>query len=106
MNSDLLKRLFRAINQDNVEAINKLAQIIIKEEKEKGHHKLAEQLQSLLKSKIIINMDFNKQKINKYKINENAIIINLEGDIKIENKKNKRNKKNNNKNKKRKEKKI
>ena len=38
MNSDLLKRLFRAINQDNVEAINKLAQIIIKEEKEKGHH--------------------------------------------------------------------
>ena len=41
---------------------------------------------SLLKSKIIINMDFNKQKINKYKINENAIIINLEGDIKIENK--------------------
>lgn len=51
MNSDLLKRLFRAINQDNVEAINKLAQIIIKEEREKGHHKLAEQLQNLLKTK-------------------------------------------------------
>lgn len=51
MNSDLLKRLFRAINQDNVEAINKLAQIIIKEEQAKGHHKLAEQLKSLLKSK-------------------------------------------------------
>jgi len=51
MNSDLLKRLFRAINQDNAEAINKLAQIIIKEEKEKGHYKLAEQLQNLLKTK-------------------------------------------------------
>ena len=41
---------------------------------------------SLLKPKIILNIDFNKEKLNKYKINETAIIINLEEDIKIENK--------------------
>lgn len=51
MNSDLLKRLFKAINQDNVEAINKIAQMIIKEEQNKGHYKLAEQLQTLLNTK-------------------------------------------------------
>ena len=31
-------------------------------------------------------MDFNKQILNKYKINENAIIVNLEGNMKIEEK--------------------
>ena len=41
---------------------------------------------SLLKPKIILNMDFNKQILNKYKINENAIIVNLEGIMKIEEK--------------------
>lgn len=41
---------------------------------------------SLLKPQIILNMDFNKEILNRYKINENAIIINLEGDMKIENK--------------------
>ena len=41
---------------------------------------------SLLKPTIILNIDFNKEVLNKYKINENATIINLEGDIKIENK--------------------
>lgn len=41
---------------------------------------------SLLKPTIILNMDFNKILLNKYKINENAIIINLEGDMKIEEK--------------------
>ena len=41
---------------------------------------------SLTKPKIILNIDFNKEKLNKYKINENAIIVNLEGDMKIENK--------------------
>lgn len=38
---------------------------------------------SLLRSKIILNFDFNKEVLNKYKINENAVIINLEGDMKI-----------------------
>lgn len=41
---------------------------------------------SLIKPKIILNIDFNKEKLNKYKINETAIIVNLEGDMKIENK--------------------
>lgn len=44
------------------------------------------QKKSLLKSQIILNMDFNKEVLNKYKINENVIIINLEGDMKIEEK--------------------
>lgn len=41
---------------------------------------------SLTKSKIILNIDFNKEVLNRYIINENAIIINLEGKMKIENK--------------------
>ena len=36
-----------------------------------------------LKSQIILNLDFNKEVLNRYKINENAIIINLEGDMQI-----------------------
>ena len=51
MNSNLLKRLFRAINQDNVDAINQLALMIIDEEEVKGHNKLAEQLETLLRAK-------------------------------------------------------
>lgn len=38
---------------------------------------------SLLKPQFILNMDFNKELLNKYRINENAIILNLEGDMKI-----------------------
>ena len=38
---------------------------------------------SLLKSNIIINVDFSKETLNKYKINENANIINVKGKIKI-----------------------
>lgn len=41
---------------------------------------------SLLKTQIILNIDFNKELLNKYRINEEAIIINLEGDMKIEEK--------------------
>lgn len=44
------------------------------------------QKKSLLKPQIILNMDFNKELLNKYRINEEAIIINLEGDMKIEGK--------------------
>lgn len=39
---------------------------------------------SLLKSQVIINMDFNQELINQYKIYEEAIIINTEESIKIE----------------------
>lgn len=41
------------------------------------------QRKSLLKAPIILNLDFNKQVLNRYKINENAIIINIEGDMQI-----------------------
>lgn len=44
------------------------------------------QKKSLTKSQIIINFDFNNEIINKYKINENAVILNLEGNIQIQNK--------------------
>lgn len=51
MNADLLKRLFKAINQENVDAIEKIASAIIDSEKNKGHLKLANQLEALLKKK-------------------------------------------------------
>lgn len=38
---------------------------------------------SLSNAHIILNFDFNKEILNKYKINENAIIINMEGDMEI-----------------------
>ena len=38
---------------------------------------------SLLKSQIILNVDFPQELINNYNINENAIIINIHGKIKI-----------------------
>lgn len=44
------------------------------------------QKKSLSKTQIILNIDFNKEVLNRYKINENAIIINLEGDMKINDK--------------------
>lgn len=42
------------------------------------------QKKSLIKSQIILNLDFNKEVLNKYRINENAVIINIEGDIQID----------------------
>lgn len=44
------------------------------------------QKKSLINSKIILNMDFSKEILNKYKIYEKAVIVNLEGDMKIDNK--------------------
>lgn len=44
------------------------------------------QKKSLSKAQIILNIDFNKEVLNRYRINENAIIINLEGDMKINDK--------------------
>lgn len=52
MNSDLLKRLFRAINQNNSEAIQNIALSVIESEKQKGHIKLALQLENLLVEKV------------------------------------------------------
>lgn len=44
------------------------------------------QKRSLVRPQIILNMDFNNELLNKYKINEEATIINLEGYIRIESK--------------------
>lgn len=44
------------------------------------------QKKSLVRSQIILNIDFNKELLNRYRINESAIIINLEGDMKIDEK--------------------
>lgn len=44
------------------------------------------QKKSLLRPRIILNLDFNKEVLNRYKINEKAIIVNLEGNMKIESK--------------------
>lgn len=41
---------------------------------------------SLAKADVILNMDFNKEMLNKYKIKEDSIIINLEGNMKIKSK--------------------
>lgn len=41
---------------------------------------------SLLKSEIIINMDFVEESINKYKIYDNAIIVNISDKINIQSK--------------------
>ena len=41
------------------------------------------QKRSLARAKIILNIDFNKDVLKKYKLNENATIINLEGNMKI-----------------------
>ena len=41
---------------------------------------------SLIKSDIILNIDFVEDVLNKYRINENAVIINLEGNVNIKNK--------------------
>jgi len=41
--------------------------------------------QSLSKVPIILNLDFNKEVLNRYRIYEKAIIINIEGNMKINN---------------------
>ncbi len=41
------------------------------------------QKKSLLKAQLILNIDFSTVVLNKYKINEDAIILNLEGNMKI-----------------------
>lgn len=38
---------------------------------------------SLMKSQIIVNVDFPKELINKYRINENAVVINVKKSLKI-----------------------
>ena len=44
------------------------------------------QKKSLLRPQVILNIDFNNELLNKYRINENAVIVNLEGDMQIQSK--------------------
>lgn len=52
MNQDLLIRLFRSIDGDKEDDVVKVAELIIEDEKRKGHDKLAEKLSSILKKNI------------------------------------------------------
>ncbi|HBW91860.1 MAG TPA: AAA family ATPase, partial [Cyanobacteria bacterium UBA11149] len=49
MKGELLKRLFRAIASSDTEAIDKLAYLVIEEERKKGHILLADQLENITK---------------------------------------------------------
>ncbi|AUB41996.1 AAA+-type ATPase, SpoVK/Ycf46/Vps4 family [Nostoc flagelliforme CCNUN1] len=49
MKAELLKRLFRAIASSDQEAIEKLAYLVIEEERSKGHTLLADQLENITK---------------------------------------------------------
>ncbi|MEC4887238.1 MAG: ATP-binding protein [Scytonema sp. PMC 1070.18] len=49
MKAELLKRLFKAIALSDREAINKLTQLVIEEERSKGHTLLADQLENITK---------------------------------------------------------
>ena len=85
-----IKRLantYKSVNiiTNHIEKFKKIEEIMIKESgiaitamnnKKKG----------LAKAKIILNFDFPKELINKYNIYERAIILNLQGVIKIEKK--------------------
>lgn len=51
MNSELLKRLFRAINDGSDSNIDKICKTIVEDAKRKKHNKLAEQLEEILKKK-------------------------------------------------------
>lgn len=49
MKAELLKRLFRAIASSDQDAINKLTNLVIEEERSKGHTLLASQLENITK---------------------------------------------------------
>lgn len=54
MNASLMKRLFKAINENGSESLEKLAYIIIEDEKKKGHEVLAQQLDKIINNKMSI----------------------------------------------------
>lgn len=58
MNQDLLIRLFRSIEGDKNDDVVKVAELIINDEKKKGHEKLAEKLEFILKKNISATQNF------------------------------------------------
>jgi SpoVK/Ycf46/Vps4 family AAA+-type ATPase len=50
MKAELLKRLFKAIAADDIDAIDKLTYLVVEEERQKGHTALAQQLENIQKN--------------------------------------------------------
>ncbi|WP_438348394.1 AAA family ATPase [Paenibacillus sp. FA6] len=55
MNASLMKRLFKAINETDSKSLRQLADVIIEDEKKKGHEALAKQLDNILDSTVVSN---------------------------------------------------
>ena len=58
MNQDLIIRLFRSIDGDKDDDVIKVASLIIKEEKKKGHGRLADRLETILERNLASNQKF------------------------------------------------
>lgn len=56
MNQDLLLRLFRSIDGDKNDDIIKVAALVIEDEENKGHAKLADKLKAILDNKVTTNL--------------------------------------------------
>lgn len=83
-NIKVLARKYKTINivTNHIEKFKKIEQQL--EEKEGIIITITNnKKKSLMKSQIIINVDFPNEMINKYRINENSNIINIRGKIKI-----------------------
>ena len=61
MNQDLMIRLFRSIDGNKEDDVVKIASLIIEDEKNKGHEKLATKLKFILEKMVILKT--NKMKI-------------------------------------------
>ncbi|MFN8417251.1 MAG: AAA family ATPase [Cytophagaceae bacterium] len=61
MNQDLLIRLFRSIEGEKEDDVVKVAELIIADEKKKGHEKLAEKLQLILERNLKSQQLFKKE---------------------------------------------
>ena len=87
INIKYLVKNYKKVNiiTSHIEKLKKLEETILKEEgiiMNIGNNKK----KGLIKSKIILNLDFPEELLNRYNINEEAIIVNFEGGISIEKK--------------------
>lgn len=67
MNAELYKRLFRAIFSEDLDSLKKIADIIIEDEREKKHNKLADSLEKIAKQTPVIK---NNTRVGKPFIHE------------------------------------
>src|SRR4051812_3136265 len=61
MNQDLLIRLFRSIEADKDDDVVRVAELIIDDEKKKGHIKLADKLKAILEKNVQSTHSFRGQ---------------------------------------------